>query len=48
MADQIIKEFKRYRLAEDSNSKNTTELYTCTNTIKVYSNKGNIIYILLY
>ena len=33
---------------EDSSFKNTTKLYTCANTIKVHSNKGNVTHVLLY
>jgi len=33
---------------ESSGSKNTTKLYTYTNTIEVHSNEGNVIYVLLY
>jgi len=34
--------------AEDFGSKNITKLYTCANTIEVYSNEGNVTYVLLY
>ena len=45
-AGQMMKEFEGHMPAEDSGSKNTTELHTCANTMEVHSDEGNVTHVL--
>ena len=43
-----MEEFQGHMPVEDSGSENTTKLHTCTNTMEVHSDEGNVTHILLH